>query len=95
MFLKETFKILGPIDKLVDMTQFERTVKSGLIIRCLSIQAALGNRGNRLNRDLPSKLAILALNLRHIWVALSLGASYHATGSHNDSGPWFSSPRSW
>lgn len=94
MVIRETYRILGVAEKVIDMGQFERTVKAGLIIRCLSIQAALGNYGDRLNRTLASKLAMTALNVRHICVAylLALIPSTRPAAANGPTNPPASSP---
>ncbi len=68
-FMRDMYRVLGLEDKLIDMRQFEKTIRTGMITRCWSMQSALGNYGDKYKRTMPSKLAWVALNLRHIATA--------------------------
>lgn len=67
MFLRDVYRILKA-EKMIDRASFEKTIKTGMIIRCQSLQAAVGNGGDQSNRSLSSKLAWTALNIRHVAV---------------------------
>ena len=72
LFLKETYKVLGLVDRLTDTAQLDRTIRLGTMARCQSMQAALGYRGEKLNRTIASKLAFMALHLKTITIAFTM-----------------------
>ena len=94
-FLAELVRALGVrLDHPLDV-QTDKLLRSPLIQRCFSLQAAISYKGEKENRNLASKIAWTLLNLREISLCFAFAyannrdSDLHKLGTYSDSSPFF------
>ena len=68
--LRDSYKALQAVAVLVDAV-IDKIIRFPPLVRCLSLQAALGYHGEKRGRSLGSKVASILMNMR--FIAVSFG----------------------
>lgn len=83
-FLIDIYRVFGFYDKLLDISQLDKTIRAPTSARCLSLQAAIGNRGEKLSRTLPSKVAYTALSMRNFALSFTMAFARNSAASEQE-----------
>ena len=89
-FLRDLYRTLSVnLDQSTD-PQSDKLLRYPMLQRCLSLQAALGNRGDKEPRSIISKVAWVMMNLRMI--ALTFAFAFAKSGNAPDGSSELSKP---
>ena len=89
-FLRDLYRTLGVNLNQSTDPQSDKLLRNPMLQRCLSLQAALGNRSDKEPRSVISKVAWVMMNLRMI--ALTFAFAFAKSGNAPEGGSELSKP---